>query len=126
MAKYSQPILMEDIAVQFPKLKLVIAHFGWPWVLETVMLALKYPNVYIDTSCLYADNPRDFIAFVMSRQVPLSMIEKSLRNQIVFGSNYPRVEIKNMVNAVRSLGLSEGCLKLIFSENAKRLLGEVE
>jgi predicted TIM-barrel fold metal-dependent hydrolase len=48
-----------------------------------------------------------------------------LRNQIVFGSNYPRVEIKNMVKAVKSLGLSEGCLELIFRKNAERLLGEV-
>lgn len=124
-AKYGQPIHLEDVAYDFPNLNLVIAHFGWPWVLEAVMLALKYPNVYIDTSCLYFDNPKDFIAFVMTKQVPLSAIEKSLRYKIVFGSNYPRVEIKNMVKAVRSLGLSDGCLKLIFEGNARKLLGEV-
>jgi len=123
-AKYGQPIHLEDVAYDFPDLNIVIAHFGWPWVLEAVMLALKYPNVYMDTSCLYFDNPKDFIAFVMTRQVPLSAIEKSLRHKIVFGSNYPRVEIKNMVKAVKSLGLSDRCLKLIFEENAKKLLGE--
>jgi len=123
-AKYGQPIYLEDVACDFPDLNIVIAHFGWPWVLEAVMLALKYPNVYIDTSCLYFDNPKDFIAFVMTKQVPLSAIEKSLRHKIVFGSNYPRVEIKNMVKAVKGLGLSDGCLKLIFEGNAKRLLGE--
>lgn len=124
-AKYGQPIHLEDVAFDFPDLNIVIAHFGWPWVLEAVMLALKYPNVYIDTSCLYFDNPKDFIAFVMTKQVPLSAIERSLRHKIVFGSNYPRVEIKNMVKAVKSLGLSDGCLKLIFERNARRLLGEV-
>jgi len=123
-AKYGQPIHLEDVAHDFPDLNIVIAHFGWPWVLETVMLALKYPNVYIDTSCLYFDNPKDFIAFVMSKQIPLSVIEKSLRHKIVFGSNYPRVEVKNMTKAVKSLGLSDGCLKLIFEGNAKKLLGE--
>ncbi len=123
-SKYSQPILLEDVAYEFPDLNIVIAHFGWPWVLDATMLALKYHNVFIDTSCLYFDNPKDFLAFVMTRQVPLSLIEKSLRHKIVFGSNYPRVEIKNMANAVRSLGLTEGCLKLIFEENAKKLLGE--
>jgi len=124
-AKYGQPIHLEDVAFDFPNLNIVIAHFGWPWVLETVMLALKYPNVYLDTSCLYFDNPKDFIAFVMTQQVPLSAIERSLRHKIVFGSNYPRVEIKNMVKAVKSLGLSDGCLKLIFEGNARKLLGEV-
>lgn len=124
-AKYGQPIYLEDVAYDFPDLNIVIAHFAWPWVLEAVMLALKYPNVYIDTSCLYFDNPKDFISFVMTQQVPLSAIENSLRHQIVFGSNYPRVEIKNIAKAVRSLGLSEGCLDLIFEGNARRLLGEV-
>jgi predicted TIM-barrel fold metal-dependent hydrolase len=60
----------------------------------------------------------------MTKQIPLSAVEKSLRHKIVFGSNYPRVEIKNMAKAVRSLGLSNGCLKLIFEQNAKTLLGE--
>jgi predicted TIM-barrel fold metal-dependent hydrolase len=124
-AKYGQPIHLEDVAYDFPDLNIVIAHFGWPWVLEAVMLALKYPNVYIDTSCLYFDNPKDFLAFVMTKQVPLSAIERSLRHKIVFGSNYPRVEIKNMVKAVKSLGLSDGCLKLVFEGNARKLLGEV-
>ena len=61
----------------------------------------------------------------MTKQVPLSAIEKSLRHKIVFGSDYPRVEIKNMVKALREVGLSEGCLELIFRENPRRLLGEV-
>jgi predicted TIM-barrel fold metal-dependent hydrolase len=123
-ANWAQPILLEDVAFDFPRLKLVIAHMGWPWVLESVTLALKYPNVTLDTSALYFDNPWDFVAFVMTRQVPLSVFERSLRHQVVFGSNYPRVEIKNMVRAVRRLGLSEGCLDLIFRENAAKLLGE--
>lgn len=124
-SKYGQPIFLEDVACDFPELNIIIAHLGWPWVLESVMLALKYPNVYLDTSCLYFDNPDDFISFAMSKQAPLSVFEKSLREKVVFGSNYPRVEIKNMVRAVKNVGLTEGCLDLIFRENARKLLGEV-
>ncbi len=122
--KWAQPLLVEDVAADFPRLNIVIAHLGWPWVLDSVALALKYPNIYLDTSALYFDNPWDFIAFAMKGQVPLTVFERSLRHQIVFGSNYPRVEIKNMVMAVKRLGLSEGCLDLVFRENAERLLGE--
>lgn len=122
--QYCAPLLLEDAACDFPDLNIVIAHFGWPWVLETVALALKYPNIYVDTSCLYFGNPKEFLRFVFTQQVPLSVIEKSLSGKIVFGSNYPRVEIKNMVSAVKSLGLSEECLKLIFETNAQKLLGE--
>ncbi len=122
---YSQPMLLEEVVADFPGLNLVIAHMGWPWVLEAVTLALKYPNVYLDTSCLYFDSPRDFIRFVFTKQISLTWVERTLRHQVIFGSNYPRVEIKNMAAAIRELGLSEGCLRLVFSENARTLLGEV-
>lgn len=121
---YGRPIYFEDVAYDFPELRIVLAHLAWPWVLEAVALALKYPNVYLDTSALYFDNPKDFIHFAMAEQVPVTVWERSLRKQLVFGSNYPRVEIKNMAAAVRSLGLSQGCLELVFRGNAERLLGE--
>ena len=117
------PMLLEEPIREFPKLNFVLAHWGWPWVWEATALALKYPNVFLDTSCLYYDGPKEFFQFVFSKQIPTTVIERSLRNQVVFGSNYPRVEIKNMVHAVKSLALTEGCLKKIFRENAERLLG---
>ncbi len=117
------PLHLEEPIRQFPELNFVLAHFGWPWVWEATTLALKYPNVYLDTSCLYYDSPREFFQFVFSKQIPTTVIERSLRNKIVFGSNYPRVEIKNMVHALKSLALTEGCLNKILRENAERLLG---
>jgi hypothetical protein len=118
------PLLHEPAIRRFPKLNFVLAHWGWPWVWEATALALKYPNVFLDTSCLYYDSPMEFYQFVFSREIPTTVIERSLRNQVVFGSNYPRVEIKNMVHALRSLALTEGCLKKILCSNALRLLGE--
>jgi hypothetical protein len=117
------PLPLEEPIREFPKLNFVLAHFGWPWVWEATALALKYPNVYLDTSCLYYDSPKEFFQFVFSKQIPTTVIERSLRNRIVFGSNYPRVEIKNMVHALKSLSLTEGCLGRILRENAARLLG---
>ncbi len=116
------PLHLEEPIRRFPKLNFVLAHWGWPWVWEATALALKYPNVYLDTSCLYYDGPKEFYQFVFSKQIPTTVIERSLRNKVVFGSNYPRVEIKNMVHALKSLALTEGCLKKILKENAERLL----
>ena len=121
--EYGHPLRFEGVAADFPRLKIVLAHLGWPWIVDAVALALKYPNVHLDTSALFFDNPRDFLRFVMTQQVPLTVFERSLRKQIVFGSNYPRVEIKNMARAVLSLGLSEECLDLVFQGNAASLLG---
>ncbi len=122
--KYGQPLLFEDIAADFPTLNIVLAHLAWPWVTDAVALALKYPNVYLDTAALYFDNPRDFLVYAMTQQVPLTVFERSLRKQLVFGSDNPRVETKAMARAVRSLGFSDDCLDLIFRVNAQRLLGE--
>jgi uncharacterized protein len=120
--QYGHPMRMENVAADFPALRIVLAHLAWPWVVEAVALALKYPNVYLDTSALYFDNPRDFLRFAMTHQVPLTVFERSLRKQLVFGSNYPRVEIKNMAAAIDGLGFSEECLNLIFRTNAETLL----
>src|ERR1035441_7876540 len=111
--QYGQPLRFENVAADFPEIPIVLAHLAWPWIAEAVALALKYPNVHLDTSALYFDNPRDFLRYAMTHVVPLSVFERSLRRQILFGSNYPRVEIKNMARAVRSLGLSEECLGLV-------------
>jgi predicted TIM-barrel fold metal-dependent hydrolase len=118
----SHPLLLEGAIRRFSKLNFILAHFAWPWVWEATALALKYPNVYLDTSCLYYDSPKEFYQFVFTKQIPITVIERSLRNKIVFGSNYPRVEIKNMVHALKALGLTEGCLERIFRLNAERLL----
>lgn len=118
----SHPVQLEAPIRKFPNLAFVLAHWGWPWVWEATALALKYPNVYLDTSCLYYDSPKEFFQFVFSKQIPTTVIERSLRNKIVFGSNYPRVEIKNMVHALKTLDLTEGCLRKILKENAERLL----
>ncbi len=125
-SKSASPMDMEDVAFDFPKLNLVIAHFGWPWVHETAMLLLKYENLFADLSCLYFDAPWEFMRGIFGGRLPLTLIERSLRTKIVFGSDYPRVEIKNMVRAVKELGLSDGALEMIFNKNARYLLGEAE
>jgi len=122
MVKYSRPLYLEDVAYDFPQLNIVIAHFGWPWVLDSIALALKYPNVYIDTSAHYLDSPKDFLEFVMTKQIPKTAVERSLRRKILFGSNYPRIEIRKMVEAIKALGFSKETQDMVFHVNAKRLL----
>jgi len=125
-SKATNPMDVEDVAFDFPALKLVIAHFGWPWIDETAMLLLKYDNVFADTSCLYFDAPWEFLRHVFTERLPITLLERSLRHKVLFGSDYPRVEIKNMVRAVSQLGLSDGALEMIFTKNARYLLGEAE
>lgn len=121
-ASAANPLALEEVAAEFPSLRIVIAHFGWPWVMEALMLALKFPNVSLDTSVLFSGTPADSIYHVMSDLIGLDVINRSLRNQIVFGSNYPRVDPKRMVNGIRSLNLPLPLERNIFHDNAARLL----
>lgn len=59
-AKYSRPILFEDVAVEYPTLRFCLAHLGWPWVEETAMMALKYWYVYTDTATTFMGSPKDY------------------------------------------------------------------
>jgi hypothetical protein len=118
LAKYSRPIEFEEVASSRPKLRICLAHFGWPWVQETAMLMLKYPNVYTDTGLLYFDNAKEFYFKVMTQDISATWIDRSLRHQVMFGSNNPRFEQIRMAKAIEELPIRESTLELIKGQNA--------
>ncbi len=122
LAKFSQPLNLEEAVQAFPKVNFILAHFAWPWVNEAGMLAVKYPNVYLDTAILYSGTPRNTFQKILSDQVGLDVIERSLKNSIVFGSNYPRVDIRRSVRGIKALDISQDLVNAIFDRNARRLL----
>lgn len=121
-AKYAHPLGVEEIAQTFPKLNIVLAHFGWPWVNEAVMLALKFHNVYLDTSIIFSGTPQDAFEQVFQRNIGTLTLERSLYRQVVFGTNYPRTDMRRSVRGIQRVGLSESLLSYIFVKNAKHLL----
>lgn len=125
LTKYSRPVEFEELAASRPKLNICLAHFGWPWVQETAMLMLKYPNVYADTGILYFDNAWEFFQQVFNKDIPATWIDRSLRHQVMFGSNNPRFEQIRMADAITKLGLRESTVELIKGENAIEFLGGI-
>ncbi|MCX6081180.1 MAG: amidohydrolase family protein [Chloroflexi bacterium] len=122
LAKFSQPLNLEEAVQAFPTVNFILAHFAWPWVNEAVMLAVKYPNVYLDTAILYSGTPKNTFQKILAEQVGLDVLERSLFNKIVFGSNYPRVDIRRTVRGISALEISKSLAKAIFDGNARRLL----
>jgi predicted TIM-barrel fold metal-dependent hydrolase len=122
LAKFSQPLNLEEAIQAFPTVNFILAHFAWPWVDEAVMLAVKYPNVYLDTAILYSGTPKNTIQKILAEQVGIDVLERSLKNQIVFGSNYPRVDIRRSVRGILSLEISQSLVNSIFDDNARYLL----
>ena len=123
LTKYSSHMEFEELAATRPGLKICLAHFGWPWVQETAMLMLKYPNVYADTGLLYFDNALEFYKRVFNHDIPATWIDRSLRHQVMFGSNNPRFEQIRMADSISRLGFRESTLELIKGGNALEFLG---
>lgn len=122
--QWSHPLCFEKIAKKYPKLRICLAHFGWPWVRETAMLLLKYPNVYADTGILYFDDAETFYTQVFTKDIPLTWIDRSLRHQVMFGSDNPRFEQIRMAKAIEKLGYRDSTVNLIKGENALVFIGE--
>jgi predicted TIM-barrel fold metal-dependent hydrolase len=51
--RYAHPLLMDDIAMEFPELRIVMAHMGHPWQRDTIVTIRKHPHVYADVSALF-------------------------------------------------------------------------
>ena len=123
LTRYCHPLCFEEVAARHPKLRICLGHFAWPWVRETAMLMVKYPNVYADTGALYFDCAREFYQQTFTRDIPVTWIDRSLRHQVMFGSNNPRFEQIRMAQALDQLGLRDSTLELIRGGNALEFLG---
>jgi predicted TIM-barrel fold metal-dependent hydrolase len=121
-AKYAHPLVLEEVAQEFPRLRIVIAHFGWPWVEEALLVALKYKNVYLDTSIVYSGTPADALRHVLAERIGLDVLERSLPRQLLFGSNYPRADIRRTARGIAALPLSPSLRERLTRTNAEELL----
>ena len=121
--KHSQPLLLDDVARKHPRLSICLAHMGWPWVWDAVTVAIRNPNVYVDTAGTFAGTPRESIRQITS-SVPVRVLENALVDRLMFGSDYPRIEINKMFEAVSELPLRKEAATAIFQTNALRFLGE--
>lgn len=119
----SHPMQFERVAYLYPKLRICLAHFGFPWVKETAVLMSKYRNIYSDTALLYFDSAAEFYHYVFNVQIPITWIDRSLRHQIMFGSNMPRWEQMRMLKALCNLELRSETLDFICCRNALEFLG---
>ncbi len=116
---YSHVNHLDKIACDFPELKLVANHGGWPWVLEMIAVAWKHPNVYIE---LGGVSPKYF-GTPGSGWEPLMQYGNSLlQNQVLFATD-SMLPHKRCVDELRALHLKNEVRDKWLGDNASRLLG---
>lgn len=111
--KYADPIYLDDVAVDFPDLTIVMAHSGRGfWYDRAFFLAQMHPNVYMEIAGL---PPQNLLTY-------FPRLEK-LAHKVLFGSDWPGLPgIKSNIAAIQALPISEPAKAKILGENAARLL----
>jgi predicted TIM-barrel fold metal-dependent hydrolase len=103
---------LENVALEFPELRIVAGHIGAPWTQEIISLATRFPNLYIDTSAYKVTRfPADFVTFMRGRGV----------RKVMFGTNYPMLTAAACLEGLESLGLGEEGTELFLHENARHV-----
>jgi predicted TIM-barrel fold metal-dependent hydrolase len=116
------PRHIDVVAADFPELKMVMSHAGYPWVLESALLAWKYPHVYLE---LAAHRPR-YLATPGTGWEPLLRYgTTTIRDKVLFGTGWfllgrPPGQI---VEEFRALPVPEDVLEMWLRRNAEALLG---
>ncbi|MEN3747465.1 amidohydrolase family protein [Sphingomonas sp. HF-S3] len=112
--KYGQPILVDDVAVDFPNMKIVLAHPGWPWTDESLSMALHKPNMFIDLS---GWSPRYFPPQI------IRYANTQLGHKFLFGSDFPLIPPERWIAAYDEAGFKPELRERILKGNAARVLG---
>ena len=125
--KFANPILLEDIAVACPDLRMVIAHMGHPWEDECVVLIRKHPNLYANVSALHYRPLRHYQAF-------MSGLEYGVEHKLIFGSDFPSAtpaqvvagqeKVNAIVEGTNLPRMPDEMIHNILHENWKRFLPE--
>ena len=112
--KYSNPMHIDDVAADFPNLKIVMAHPSFPWQEEALAVATHKPTVYIDLS---GWSPKYFPPILVR------YANSILKDRILFGSDYPVITPDRWIADFDKLDIKPEVRPLIMKENAIRLLG---
>ncbi len=111
--KYGNPMDLDDVAVDFPDMPIIIAHPSWPWQDEALSVCLHKPQVYIDLS---GWSPKYF---------PPQLVQfanTQLRHKVLFGTDYPLITPDRWLADFDTIGIREEVRPLILKENAVKLL----
>jgi len=114
--KYGNPMPIDDVAVDFPQMPIIMAHPSFPWQDEAISICLHKPNVYIDLS---GWSPKYFAPQLIQYANTL------LKHKVLFGSDYPLITPDRWLADLAKITIRDEVLPLILKENALKLLGIV-
>jgi predicted TIM-barrel fold metal-dependent hydrolase len=110
--KYGNPMDIDDVAVDFPDMPIIMAHPSFPWQDEAISVCLHKPQVYIDLS---GWSPKYFSPILIQYANTL------LKKKMLFGSDYPLITPVRWMTDFAAIAIRDEVRPLILKENAARL-----
>ncbi|HIU64337.1 MAG TPA: amidohydrolase family protein [Candidatus Avacidaminococcus intestinavium] len=128
LLKYAHPLTIDEAAVKFPRVRIVIAHCGNPWLVDAVEVAAKNQNVYLELSALAAGN-FDSDKFYNEHKAYYDYISMWLNyygqyDKIIYGSDWPLVNIDNYIKLMCRV-IPEKHQEGFFYKNALKIFTKV-
>jgi uncharacterized protein len=109
-----RPIHLDTLARDFPRMKIIAAHPGWPWQEELIGVVTHKKNIYVDTSGYLAEQlPELFQRAIRGR----------LQDKALFGTDFPYVDLEKALVSFDKLGLKDAVKEKILLSNARALFG---
>ncbi len=92
----ARPVLLDEIALRHPRLRIVIAHMGHPWFDEAIAVVRRHPFVYADVSALVS---RRWLLY----QALVAAVEYRVTDKLLFGTDFPFFSAQETIDGLRSV-----------------------
>lgn len=119
--RFAHPLAVDDVAVDFPDLKLVICHVGNPWIRDAMEVVYKNKNVHTDISgFVLGDFTERFETFMLAQMKDMILYAGD-PNYLLYGTDWPICRMRTYLKFVRGLELPEAHFEKLMWRNTNRL-----
>jgi len=119
---YGRPVWVDRVACDFPDLVIVCNHGGWPWVTESIAVAWKHRNVFLEFGAIA---PR-YLADPRGGWAPLThWMRTQLRSKVLLGTDWPMLRYGRLTDELPLLDLEGEALDMYVRGNAERIIARV-
>jgi len=127
LLKYSHPLTLDEAAVKFPKVRLVMCHFGEPWFDDAAAVVFKNPNVSVDLSGMLEGKIADMAEFLRQKSGLVNRLKDMLAylnmyDRFMFGTDWPLANLGDYIEFVKAF-VPEKYWEPVFHANAERVYG---
>jgi predicted TIM-barrel fold metal-dependent hydrolase len=119
--KYSHPLEVDEVAVDYPKVKLVICHLGNPWLTDCMEVVYKNANVYSDLSGLVLGEFTAAFEDYMSDEIEDVIVYAGESDKFLFGTDWPICSMRSYVEFMKKLEITDEARLAIMYENTRKL-----